>query len=170
MRLHGQTVMPVNQVQPILKFTGRLASIGKSEINSQGLAKTHSTTPPPARSGKSQRCNCCHSSRESPLVISGRGARNASESLLRFLDAVDALYLDTQESRGLIPADHASVAGAVRGAAMAQADLVITLGRKLDYQLGFGSPAAFPNARFLRIADNASELIDNRRGSPEISC
>ncbi len=102
------------------------------------------------------------------LVISGRGARNAGESLLRFLDAVDALYLDTQESRGLIPADHASVAGAVRGVAMAQADLVITLGRKLDYQLGFGSPAAFPNARFLRIADNASELIDNRRGSPEI--
>ncbi len=103
-----------------------------------------------------------------PLVISGRGARNAGESLLRFLDAVDALYLDTQESRGLIPTDHASVAGAVRGAAMAQADLVITLGRKLDYQLGFGSPAAFPNAQFLRIADNASELIDNRRGSPEI--
>ncbi len=102
------------------------------------------------------------------LVISGRGARNAGESLLRFLNAVDALYLDTQESRGLIPADHASVAGAVRGAAMAKADLVITLGRKLDYQLGFGSPAAFPNARFLRIADNASELIDNRRGSPEI--
>ena len=103
-----------------------------------------------------------------PLVISGRGARNASESLLRFLDAIDALYLDTQESRGLVPAEHASVAGAVRGAAMAQADLVITLGRKLDYQLGFGSPAAFPNAKFLRIADNASELIDNRRGSPEI--
>ena len=103
-----------------------------------------------------------------PLVISGRGARKASESLPRFLVAVDALYLDTQESRGLIPADHISVAGAVRGAAMAQADLVITLGRKLDYQLGFGSPAAFPNARFLRIADNASELIDNRRGSPEI--
>ncbi|MYI89026.1 MAG: thiamine pyrophosphate-binding protein, partial [Gammaproteobacteria bacterium] len=103
-----------------------------------------------------------------PLVISGRGARKASESLPRFLVAVDALYLDTQESRGLIPADHVSVVGAVRGAAMAQADLVITLGRKLDYQLGFGSPAAFPNARFLRIADNASELIDNRRGSPEI--
>ena len=33
---------------------------------------------------------------------------------------------------------------------MAQADLVITLGRKLDYQLGYGSPAVFPDARFLR--------------------
>lgn len=103
-----------------------------------------------------------------PLVVSGRGARNASAELIRFLDAADALYLDTQESRGLVPPDHPAVVGAVRAAAMTQADLVITLGRKLDYQLGFGSPAVFPNARFIRIADTAGELIDNRRGAPEI--
>ncbi len=103
-----------------------------------------------------------------PLVISGRGARDAGGALVRFLEAVDALYLDTQESRALVPADHPSVVGAVRAAAMAQADLVVTLGRKLDYQLGFGSPAVFPDARFLRIADTAGELVDNRRGEPEI--
>ena len=103
-----------------------------------------------------------------PLVISGRGARFAGDAVIRFLDTADALYLDTQESRGLVPADHPSVVGAVRAAAMAEADLVITLGRKLDYQLGFGSPAVFPDARFLRIADNAGELVDNRRGTPEI--
>ena len=103
-----------------------------------------------------------------PLVVSGRGARGASDALVRFLDAADALYLDTQESRGLVPADHKSVVGAVRAAAMGQADLVITLGRKLDYQLGFGSPAVFPDAKFLRISDTAGELIDNRRGTPEI--
>lgn len=103
-----------------------------------------------------------------PLVLSGRGARGAADALRRFLDATNALYLDTQESRGLVPADHPAVVGAVRGAAMAQADLVITLGRKLDYQLAFGSPAVFGSARFMRIADTAGELIDNRRGSPEI--
>lgn len=103
-----------------------------------------------------------------PLVIAGRGARGAGAALLRFLDAVDALYLDTQESRGLVPAEHPSAVGSVRAAAMAGADLVITLGRKLDYQLGFGSPAVFPEARFVRIADNAGELIDNRRGTPEM--
>ncbi|WP_193182422.1 thiamine pyrophosphate-binding protein [Nisaea sediminum] len=103
-----------------------------------------------------------------PLVISGRGARWAGGALVRFLDAADALYLDTQESRGLVPADHPSVVGAVRAAAMAQADLVITLGRKLDYQVAFGSPAIFPDATFIRIADNAGELYDNRRGQPEI--
>ena len=103
-----------------------------------------------------------------PLVVSGRGARGASSELQRFLEASGALYLDTQESRGLLPADHPSVVGAVRGAAMTQADLVMTLGRKLDYQLAYGSPAVFPEARFLRIADTAGELIDNRRGEPEI--
>ena len=103
-----------------------------------------------------------------PLVVSGRGARRAGDALVRFLDATDALYLDTQESRGLVPADHPSVVGAVRAAAMGQADLVITLGRKLDYQVAFGSPAVFPEARFLRISDTAGELIDTRRGTPEL--
>ena len=103
-----------------------------------------------------------------PLVVSGRGARGAGEALGRFLDATGALYLDTQESRGLLPPDHPSAVGAVRAAAMAETDLVITLGRKLDYQLAFGSPAVFGEARFLRIADHAGELIDNRRGQPEI--
>ncbi len=103
-----------------------------------------------------------------PLVISGRGARGAGESLRRFLDASGALYLDTQECRGLLAADHPAQVGAVRAAAMTGADLVITVGRKLDYQLGYGSPAVFPDARFIRIADNGGELIDNRRGAPEL--
>jgi len=103
-----------------------------------------------------------------PLVITGRGARDLGESLTRLLDASGAVYLDTQESRGLLPPDHTAGVGAMRAAAMAQADLVLLIGRKLDYQLGYGSPAVFPQARFVRIADNAGELIDNRRGQPEL--
>ncbi|HTS93339.1 MAG TPA: thiamine pyrophosphate-binding protein [Stellaceae bacterium] len=103
-----------------------------------------------------------------PLVISGRGARGSSEALVRFLDASGALHLDTQESRGLVPADHPANAAAVRAAAMAEADVVLLIGRKLDYQVGYGSPAVFPNARFIRLADSAGELIDNRRGQPEL--
>lgn len=103
-----------------------------------------------------------------PLVISGRGARGAGEELAGFLDTTNALYLDTQESRGLVPADHSAYVGAVRGAVMSQADLVITLGRKLDYQVAYGSPAVFGGARFIRIADTTGELLDNRRGRPEL--
>ncbi len=51
---------------------------------------------------------------------------------------------------------------------MAEADLVITVGRRLDFQLAYGSPAVFARAAFLRIADVAAELRDNRRGAIEI--
>ena len=103
-----------------------------------------------------------------PLVITGRGARQCGAALVRLLDATGALYLDTQESRGLVPADHPATAAAVRAAAMSEADVVLLIGRKLDYQVAYGSPAVFPNARFIRIADNPGELIDNRRGQPEL--
>jgi acetolactate synthase-1/2/3 large subunit len=106
---------------------------------------------------------------ERPAVISGRGARTTSGAeLVRLLDASGAAYLDTQESRGLVPPEHPAVVGSARSAVLREADLVVTIGRQLDYQLGFGSPAAFPGARFVRIADTAAELIDNRRGEVEI--
>jgi acetolactate synthase-1/2/3 large subunit len=103
-----------------------------------------------------------------PLVISGRGARGAGLALRALLSKSGALYLDTGESRGLVGDDHASVVAAMRGTVMQQADLVITVGRKLDFQLAYGSPAVFGEAKFLRMADNAAELRDNRRGAVEI--
>jgi len=103
-----------------------------------------------------------------PLVITGRGARRAGPELVRFLDRLGGAYLDTGESRGLVPDDHPSVVAAMRGAIMTQADVVITIGRRLDFQLAYGSPAVFGPAKFVRIADAPSELRDNRRGQSEI--
>ncbi len=104
-----------------------------------------------------------------PLVLSGRGALGARAALATLLDRSGALYLDTQESRGLVPTGHPAFVGAVRARAMQEADCVLVVGRKLDYQTGYGSPAVFPNARtWLRIADNAEELIENRRGDVEL--
>ena len=103
-----------------------------------------------------------------PLVVTGRGARGTGDALNQLLDASGAVYLDTQESRGLVDGAHASVVGAVRARAMQEADLVLVVGRKLDYQMGYGSPAVFKQARFIRIADHADELRDNRRGEVEL--
>ncbi|MGJ5072276.1 thiamine pyrophosphate-binding protein [Bradyrhizobium oligotrophicum] len=102
------------------------------------------------------------------LVISGRGARGAGPELIALLDRLGAVYLDTGESRGLVPDDHPSVVGAMRGAVMGDADVVLTVGRRLDFQLAYGSPAVFKDAKFVRISDTASELRDNRRGAAEI--
>jgi len=103
-----------------------------------------------------------------PLVISGRGARGAEHALMNFLDALGAVYLDTGESRGLVPEEHASVITALRSRAFAEADIVLTVGRRLDFQLGYGSPAVFQNATFVRIGAHASDLRDNRRGAVEM--
>jgi len=103
-----------------------------------------------------------------PLIISGRGARSAGPQLIRLLDTVGAIYLDTNESRGLVPDDHPSVVTATRGKVLGQADVVVTVGRKLDFQLAYGSPSIFGDAEFLRIADAPSELRDNRRGVVEL--
>ena len=103
-----------------------------------------------------------------PLVMTGRGALGAGRELVALLERTGAVYLDTQESRGLVPAEHAAMVGAMRARAMQEADLVVVVGRKLDYQMGYGSPAVFGKARFLRIGDNWEELRENRRGEVEL--
>ena len=103
-----------------------------------------------------------------PLIISGRGARAAGKELRALLDKLGAPYLDTGESKGLVPDDHPCVVAAMRGAIMGDADVVVTIGRRLDFQLAYGSPAVFGAARFVRIGDVASELRDNRRGDVEV--
>lgn len=102
------------------------------------------------------------------LVISGRGARGAGAELTALLDRLGAVYLDTGESRGVVPDSHASVVNAMRGAVMSDADVVLTVGRRLDFQLAFGSPAVFGSAKFVRIGDVPGEVRDNRRGAVEI--
>ena len=103
-----------------------------------------------------------------PLFISGRGAKGAGLALSQLLSRLNAAYLDTGESRGLVAEDHPAVVAAMRGAVMGQADVVVTVGRRLDFQLAYGSPAVFGAAKFLRIADCAAELRDNRRGAVEL--
>ena len=102
------------------------------------------------------------------LFITGRGAVGAGPALDALLKRLNAAYLDTGESRGLIADDHPSVVAAMRGSVMGQVDLVVTVGRRLDFQLAYGSPAVFGKAEFVRIADCAAELRDNRRGTVEL--
>ncbi|NDB50380.1 MAG: hypothetical protein EB030_05095, partial [Actinobacteria bacterium] len=57
-----------------------------------------------------------------PLVISGRGAKFSSQALSELLSRLGAAYLDTGESKGLVPESHPSVVAAMRGVVMKQAD------------------------------------------------
>jgi len=104
-----------------------------------------------------------------PLAIGGRGVLGAGAALEKFLQASGCLYLDTRESRGTLSPDNPNSMPALRGRAMAEADLVITLGRRLDFELAYGSGAVFAeSARFLRIGRTVEELSENRRGDVEV--
>jgi thiamine pyrophosphate-dependent acetolactate synthase large subunit-like protein len=107
-----------------------------------------------------------------PVVIAGREAREAATELAGLLESARIPYLDSGESRGVLPPGHPSVVTAVRGRAMREADLIITLDRSLNFQLAYGSAAAAfnPAGKFLRVARYASQLSDNRRGDVEVQC
>jgi acetolactate synthase-1/2/3 large subunit len=51
---------------------------------------------------------------------------------------------------------------------MGDADVILTVGRRLDFQLAYGSPSVFGAAKFIRISDTPTETRDNRRGAVEI--
>jgi acetolactate synthase-1/2/3 large subunit len=106
-----------------------------------------------------------------PIAIGGRGTHEAGSGLAALLQASGILYIDSAESRGALPADCPNVVSAVRGRAMREADLVITLDRSLNFQFAYGSTAAFnPAARFLRVGRHSSQVADNRRGEVELLC
>ena len=104
-----------------------------------------------------------------PLIISGRAVLECGDALVRFAESSGAAYLDTRASRGNLSARIPSYAPALRARVMAEADLVITAGRVLDFELAYGSPAIFREAEaFLRIGRDADEVITNRRGDVEL--
>lgn len=141
-----------------------------ADLSPVRLATGAPTPTPPDPAALDAARDLIRSSRR-PLVIGGRGVRPAAADLASFLEGTGALYLDTQESRGALPAAHPAAVPAMRGRAMQEADLVITLGRRLNYQLGFGSPAVFAGgARFLRVGTTAAETADNRRADVELRC
>lgn len=123
-------------------------------------------TPPKATAVADAHALIARSQR--PLVITGNIPDDALDPLAQFLDSTNAAYLDTGESRALLPA-HPSYVPAMRSRVMREADLVITLARRLDFQLAYGSPAAFsPTTRMLRIGRTFAETGENRPGDVEI--
>jgi acetolactate synthase I/II/III large subunit len=61
-------------------------------------------------------------------------------------------------ARGLLPADHELAFSRVRGAAFAEADLVVVAGAPLDFRLGFGR---FGDARVVHLADSTAGVARN---------
>lgn len=104
-----------------------------------------------------------------PLVLSGRDVLKAPGVVEEFVAQIGAVYLDTRASKDALSTRIPAAVPAARRRAMAEADLVITIGKVLDFEVGYGSPAVFRRAEhFLRIGRTADEVSTNRRGDVEV--
>ncbi|MBB3211241.1 oxalyl-CoA decarboxylase [Herbaspirillum sp. Sphag1AN] len=100
-----------------------------------------------------------------PLVILGKGAAyaRAEDEVLAFLEQTGIPYLPMSMAKGLLPDGHPQSAAAARSYALAQADVVVLVGARLNWLLGHGkAPQWAADVRLIQI-DIAPEEFDSNR-------
>lgn len=105
---------------------------------------------------------------ERPIVIAGSGVwwAGAETELRAFLAKTRLPYYSVTMARGVIPDDWETAMGYADGAlnkavhqAFPEADVVLVLGKRIDYRLALGGPRLFsPHARFLQVDIHPQEL------------
>ena len=108
-----------------------------------------------------------------PIVIAGSGAwwADAGEELQTFVEKTSLPLFTVCLARGIVSDDHPLCFGYAdptlsRAAAKAfkESDLVVVLGKKLDYRVRLGGAQLFsPEAKFVQVDIHAEELGLNRR-------
>jgi acetolactate synthase-1/2/3 large subunit len=106
-----------------------------------------------------------------PLILAGNAAGYSlsGEALQRFVETTHLPVLTEEQARGLISDDHPYAFGFFeRGlnraaAKLRDADLVMLLGRKQDYTIGFcRPPSVAADARIIQVDPSPSEIGRNR--------
>lgn len=105
---------------------------------------------------------------ERPVVIASGAAGYACqpETLQRFIETVRAPLFTEEQARGAVPDDHPLCFGLfdnrmrAAGLRVKDADVVVILGKKLEYNAGFG--AAFGAAKIIQIDPDIAQIGRNR--------
>jgi 5-guanidino-2-oxopentanoate decarboxylase len=112
-----------------------------------------------------ERATAALATAQRPLIIAGGGAREASDSLLRLVDTLDAYFVSTTAGKGLLPEEHPANLGASlpfrqTQELVASADVVVAAGTELsetDFYTGTRLPMS---ARLIRIDIDPMRLSD----------
>src|SRR5256712_2424143 len=102
---------------------------------------------------------------ERPLIILGKGAAyaQADADIRAFVEETGIPFLPMSMAKGLLPDDHPQSAAAARSHALAQADVVMLIGARLNWLLGHGkSPQWSPTAQFVQLDIVPTEMDSNR--------
>src|SRR5260370_1213502 len=104
-------------------------------------------------------------SAQRPLIILGKGAAyaQADADIRSFIETTGIPYLPMSMAKGLLPDSHPQSAAAARSFVLAQADVVVLIGARLNWLLGHGkAPQWSPTARFIQVDISPMEFDSNR--------
>ena len=102
---------------------------------------------------------------ERPLIILGKGAAyaQADADTRAFIEKTGIPFLPMSMAKGLLPDNHPQSAAAARSFVLAQADVVMIIGARLNWLLGHGkSPEWSPTAEFIQLDILPTEIDSNR--------
>src|SRR5262249_43104815 len=102
---------------------------------------------------------------ERPLIILGKGAAyaQADADIRALIEKTGIPYLPMSMAKGLLPDDHPQSAAAARSYALAQADVVMLIGARLNWLLSHGqSPPWSPSVQFVQVDILPTEIDSNR--------
>jgi oxalyl-CoA decarboxylase len=100
-----------------------------------------------------------------PLIILGKGAAyaQADADIRSFIETTGIPYLPMSMAKGLLPDNHPQSAAAARSLVLAEADVVMLIGARLNWLLAHGkAPRWSPTARFVQVDISPTEIDSNR--------
>lgn len=104
-----------------------------------------------------------------PWIILGKGAAQAMAdgAIANFIHTTKIPYQPMSMAKGLLPDDDELSTASCRGLAMREADVVLLIGARLNWMLGFGTSKKWnPDAKFIQIDIDPNEIGNSR----EIAC
>jgi oxalyl-CoA decarboxylase len=100
-----------------------------------------------------------------PLIIFGKGAAyaQADEAIRSFVEKTGVPFLPMSMAKGLLPDTHPQCAGAARSTVLAQSDVVVLMGARLNWLLSHGKGKAWGSEpkQFIQIDIEPREMDSN---------
>jgi acetolactate synthase-1/2/3 large subunit len=96
-----------------------------------------------------------------PLLITGSGIfwSGAGAEMQRFVEATGIPFFTTPQGRGVVPDDHPLSLLGARSYAFKEADVVLVVGTRLNFIIGYGRPPRFsPEAKFIQVDVDSEEI------------
>jgi oxalyl-CoA decarboxylase len=100
-----------------------------------------------------------------PLIILGKGASyaQADDAIRQFVEKSGVPFLPMSMGKGLLPDTHAQCAGAARSTVLAQSDVVMLIGARLNWLLSHGKGKAWGTEpkKFIQVDIEPKEMDSN---------